>query len=132
MGMERGSAAGGRRKGSAGNAPFLLSLWSSTPLADAPRTCDSPEAVWNRKVSRPPPQGTLLGRCPPDQASIEPSAFAQTAVIQEDDGREGVASTAQPKGIFGLIRVESPKPQQSATFLAQACSLCRLFRAIHG
>src|SRR5215218_9462560 len=54
-----------------------------------------------------PPQVTLLCRSSKRGASIEPSAFAQTAVIQEDEGRESVASTAQTNGIFGLLRVES-------------------------
>ena len=75
-----------------------------------------------------PAQVTLLCRSSERGASIEPSAFAQTAVIQEDEGRESVASAAQTNGIFGLLRVESPKLQQSAAFLAgllfvRACQL---------
>jgi hypothetical protein len=73
---------------------------------------------------------TLLCRSSERRASIELSAFAQTAVIQEDEGRESVASTAQTNGIFGLRRVESAKPPQSAAFLA-ALPFVPAFQCVH-
>jgi hypothetical protein len=94
------------------DAPFLLSLCSRTLLANARRTFGSAGAVWNRTVSR----HRHRSRCSVAvlRAPIERSAFAQTAVIQEDEGRESVASTAQTSGIFGPLRVASPKLSQSA------------------
>jgi hypothetical protein len=67
-------------------------------------------------------EGIHAARCAKPR---EPSAFAQTAVIQADEGRESVASTAETNGISGLLRVESPKPPQSAAVSWLACSSCR-------
>lgn len=80
-----------------------------------------------------PPQGqAALSLSSGRGASIEPAAFAQTAVIQEDEGRESVASTAQTNGIFGLLRVESPKLPQSATGFLAGLLFVPAFQCVQG
>jgi hypothetical protein len=51
----------------------------------------------------------------------ELSVPAQTAVIQEDKGRESVASTVETNGIFRPLRLGSPKRPQSPAGSSSAC-----------